>query len=74
MQGLFFVVLIVLYKRDKMNITKCGNRDRKISKRKNGHVVDNRNIFVLEEIKRKKAEKAKRKLERLRNKTEEEPE
>jgi hypothetical protein len=47
-----------------VNILKSIHRDREISRRKNGHVVDNRNIFLLEEQQIKKAEKAKRKQER----------
>jgi len=47
-----------------MRIEKCNKRDRQISRRKHGHVIDNRSIFILEEIQRKKAEKAKRKQER----------
>ncbi|HBY20736.1 MAG TPA: hypothetical protein DEG71_06975 [Clostridiales bacterium] len=47
-----------------MRIEKANKRDRQIQKRKSGHVIDNRNIFILEEIQRKKAEKAKRKIEK----------
>jgi hypothetical protein len=55
-----------------VNIFKAIHRDSEISKRKNGHVVDNRNIFVLEEQQRKKADKAKRKQERQLHKETEE--
>lgn len=41
-------------------LSKAINRDRK-KKNSSKHVVDNRNIFLLEEIKKKKAEKAKAK-------------
>jgi hypothetical protein len=38
-----------------MNISKAQNRDRKQTKRTRGMQVDNRNIFILEEEKRKRA-------------------
>lgn len=41
-------------------LSKAINRDRK-KKNNSKHVIDNRNIFLLEEIKKKKAEKAKAK-------------
>jgi hypothetical protein len=53
-----------------MNLFKASKRDRELSRKKHGHVVDNRNIFVLEEIQRKKAEKIKRKQERQAHKEE----
>ena len=46
-----------------MNIYKSMRRDTKINKRKNGHQVDNRNIFIIEGEKRKRAEAIQRKRE-----------
>lgn len=40
-------------------LSKALKRDRKIRKRKSGMVVDNRGIFVLEEVKKKKSDKIK---------------
>lgn len=44
-----------------MNINKAKKRDRKIQQRKSGMKIDNRNIFILERIKKEKAEEIKRK-------------
>ena len=46
-----------------MNISKAIKRDREINRRKSGHRVDNRNIFLLEEEKKKKAEQIKKERE-----------
>ena len=46
-----------------MNLTKAIQRDREINKRKNGHRVDNRSIFLLEEQKKKKAEQIRKERE-----------
>lgn len=46
-----------------MNLKKALRRDNEIEKRKNGHKVDNKNIFLLEEIKKKKAEQIKKERE-----------
>jgi hypothetical protein len=54
-----------------MRISKAIHRYSDIQKRKSGHKIDNRNIFLLEEIRRKKAEKAKRKMEKRLHKEEE---
>ncbi len=42
-------------------IDKASRRDSKINKRRSGHQVDNRNIFILEEQKKKRSEAWKRK-------------
>ena len=47
-----------------MNITRCSSRDNKLSKRKNKHKVSGKSVFTLEEIMQRKAERAKRKLEK----------
>ena len=47
-----------------MNIYKAIRRERKRAKRKNGMQIDNRNIFQLEEQKKKKAEWEKRRKEK----------
>jgi hypothetical protein len=51
-----------------MNINKANNRDRKINKRKYGMLIDNRNIFILEEEQKKRSlqikKERKNKLER----------
>ena len=39
-------------------IDKALRREKKINKRKNGHQEDGRSVFLLEEIKNKKARKA----------------
>jgi len=54
-----------------MRIEKANKRDRLHRKRTKGIVIDGRSVFVLEEIMRKKAEKAKRKQERRLHKEEE---
>ena len=50
----------MLYNRT-MKLNKAKRRDRKYHKKKNGMKVDNRNIFILEEMKKKKADKEKKK-------------
>lgn len=54
-------------------LDKALKRDKKIHKRKHGHVIDNKGIFILEEMKIKRAnkEKAKRKKQRIQEKEEE---
>lgn len=46
-----------------MNLNKATKRDRKRQKRKYGHVVDGRSVFVIEEVKVKKALKIKKERE-----------
>lgn len=46
-----------------MNLDKAVKRDRKRQRRKYGHVVENRSIFTLEEVKVKKALKIKKERE-----------
>jgi hypothetical protein len=49
-----------------LNINKALRRENKISRRKNGHQVDNRNIFILEEEKvKRKREIEQKRLEKL---------
>ena len=45
------------------SISKAISRDRKINRRKNGHQIDNRGIFVIEETKRERARKIKQQRE-----------
>jgi hypothetical protein len=42
-----------------MNIFKAIKRDRKIQRRKYGHVTDGRSVFVIKETERQRAEKIK---------------
>jgi len=44
-----------------MKLNKARRRYHKHHKNKNGMKVDNRNIFILEEMKKKKADKEKKK-------------
>lgn len=46
-----------------MDISKCNNRDRKLDKKKNGMRISGRSLFVLEEVKKKRAEKIKHERE-----------
>ena len=46
------------------SIHKSLGRDRKILKRSRGPIIDSRSVFLIEELQRKRAEKAKRKIER----------
>ena len=43
-----------------MNINKCARRDREIDKRKNGHRVDGKGVFLIKEIQKKKYNEIKR--------------
>lgn len=52
-------------------IDKALRRDSKINKRKYGHQVDGRSIFILQEIAQKKAEKIKAQREKEKRKAEE---
>jgi hypothetical protein len=45
------------------NLRKSHNRDRKIEQRRYGHQVDNRSIFVIQELEREKAIRIKRERE-----------
>ena len=38
-----------------MNIHKVNRRDRKLNRRKNGHQVDGRSVFLIQEIQRKRS-------------------
>ena len=38
-----------------MNINKALKRDKKISKRKNGHVVDSKSVFTIERLAKERA-------------------
>lgn len=42
-----------------MKIEKANNRDKKINKKKYGHMVSNRSIFVIVEVQVKKSRKNK---------------
>ena len=57
-----------------MRIEKANKRDRLHRKRTKGIVIDGRSVFLLEEIQRKKAEKAQRKIERRLHKDDSEEE
>jgi len=46
-----------------VDISKCNNRDRKLDKKKNGMRISGRSLFVLEEVKKKRAEKIKHERE-----------
>jgi hypothetical protein len=51
-----------------VNITKATKRDSKLRKRKSGHLVDGRSVFLLQDIQVKKAkdiEKARKLKEQL---------
>ncbi|HAQ03065.1 TPA: hypothetical protein DCQ22_04195 [Candidatus Nomurabacteria bacterium] len=56
------------------SIHKSLGRDRKILKRSRGPIIDSRSVFLIEELQRKRAEKAKRKIERQLHKEVEEKE
>ena len=57
-----------------MKLQKALHRDRERNRRTKGVVIDGRSVLLLEEILRKKAEKAERKLERrLHKEVEEQP-
>jgi hypothetical protein len=43
-----------------VNITKASRRDVEISKRKNGHQVDGKGVFLIKEIQKKKYNEIKR--------------
>jgi hypothetical protein len=42
------------------NLKKSLRRDREIDRRKNGHQVDGRSLFIIKEIQRKRSEEIKR--------------
>jgi hypothetical protein len=46
-----------------MKLEKALQRDRKINKRRSGMKVDNRSIFTIQEIQKKKADEIKRERE-----------
>jgi hypothetical protein len=47
-----------------MKISKCNRRDKKISKRRNGHQEDGRSVKLLRDIQKKKSLEIKREQER----------
>lgn len=47
-----------------MNIRKAENRDRKINRRRHGHRVDGRSVFLIEEVVQQKAKRARKQAQR----------